>query len=126
MFTPIPYLFDLACILVGIISFPFYYFLRKKVVSHTLPNKNNVAERFPWLTSGLLRYGTLIGIFGGLGYLFVGIFSIERAGPNNIYHNSFAGFAFAGFVISIVLYSIQIVFFQTKIPKSYVIFLCFN
>ena len=122
LFTPIPYLFDSACILAGIISIPFYYFLRKKLVSHILPSESTVAERFPWVTNGLLRYGTLIGIFGGLGYLFVGIFSVERAGPNNIYHNSFAGLAFSGFVISIILYSINIVFFQVKIPKSYGIF----
>ncbi len=120
--TPIPHLFDSACILAGIISIPFYYFLRKKLMSHTFPSENAVSERFPWLTNGLLRYGTLIGIFGGLGYVCVGIFSVERAGPNNIYHNSFAGIAFSGFVISILLYSISIVFFQAKIPKSYGIF----
>ncbi len=122
MFTPIPYLFDSACVLAGAISIPFYFFLRKKVVSYILPSESSVADRFSWVTNGLLRYGTLIGIFGGLGYIFVGIFSVERAGPNNIYHNSFAGLAFSGFVISIILYSISIVFFQAKIPKSYGIF----
>ncbi len=57
-----------------------------------------------------------------MGYFFVGVLSNDRAGPNNIYHNSFAGVAFSGFVISIVFYSIYIIFFQTKITKSYGIF----
>ncbi len=111
--TPLPYLFDLACVLAGLISIPFYHLLRKKMERNKLSGKK---------TARLLKYGTLIGCIGGLGYLFVGIFSLERAGPNNIYHNAFAGFAFSGYVISIVLYSIHIIYFQIKITRIYGMF----
>lgn len=107
--TPLPHLFDVACMLAGIISIPYYFYLRKKVIS--------------WAQdSTLLKITMFIGFFGAMGYFFVGVFSLERSGPFYIAHEIFAGGAFVGFVASIILFSIYIIRFQDKIFKSFGIF----
>ena len=119
LLTPFPGLFDTACILAGLISIPYYFSLRKKVISQITSIKKSVTVKTPFIGSIILKLAVIIGVCGGIGYFFVGIFSLERAGPNNIYHGLSAGGAFLGFVISIILFSIYIIFFQNRIPKSF-------
>ncbi|MHA2048720.1 MAG: DUF998 domain-containing protein [Promethearchaeota archaeon] len=112
LFTPLPVVFDSACMMAGLVAIPYYVFFRKKVSSVRVSSKKNV----------LLKSGTSAGIVGGVGYFFVGVFSLERGGPDNVAHGLSSGIAFAGFVSAITLFSIQIVFFQSRIPKSFGMF----
>lgn len=109
LMTPLPHLFDIACMLAGIISIPYYFLLRKKVTSWTQD-------------SLLLKLTMFIGFIGAIGYFFVGVFSLERSGPFFITHEIFAGLAFVGFVASIILFSVYIIRFQDKLLKSFGIF----
>jgi len=115
--TPYPELFDTACIIAGLITIPYYISLRRKVSSEITGFEKNITIKTPYLASILLKVGVVIGVLGGVGYFFVGVFSLERAGPNNIFHGFCAGGAFLGFVISIVLFSLYFLFYQNKIPR---------
>jgi hypothetical protein len=111
-YTPLPLLFDSACMMAGLVAIPYYFILQKKISFYGITgNKNN-----------LLKSGTLTGIIGGIGYFFVGVFSLERAGPNNVAHGISSVIAFSGFVGAIAIFSIQIVFSQNIIPKFFGVF----
>ncbi len=122
LFTPFPGLFDTACIMAGVITIPYYFSLQKKIISQITSLEKSITIKTPYLGNILLKTGVIIGVCGGIGYIFVGVFSLERAGPNNIIHGLFAGGAFLGFVISIILFSLYIIFFQNRIPRSFGIF----
>ena len=109
LMTPLPNLFNSACMLAGIISIPYYFLLRKKVISWTQD-------------SLLLKVTMCIGFIGAIGYFFVGVFSLERSGPFHITHEIFAGIAFVGFVAAIILFSIYIIRFQDRFLKGFGIF----
>lgn len=122
IFTPLPSLFDTACILAGLITIPYCLSLRRKVCSQITSVKKSITIKAPYIGNILLKSAVIIGICGGIGYFFVGVFSLERAGPNNILHGLCAGGAFLGFVLSNILFSVYIIFFQNKIPKGFGIF----
>ncbi|KKM25546.1 hypothetical protein LCGC14_1593920 [marine sediment metagenome] len=63
-----------------------------------------------------------MGIIGAIGYIFVGVFNIDRGGPNGIYHYLFAVVLFGGFIISISTFSLYILIYKIKFPKIYAIF----
>lgn len=121
-FTPIPSLFDTACILAGLITIPYRLSFRNKVRSQITSVKKSITIKSPFIGNIILKSAVIIGICGGVGYFFVGIFSLERAGPNNIFHGLCAGGAFLGFVLSIILFSVYIILFQNKIPKGFGVF----
>ncbi|KKL68240.1 hypothetical protein LCGC14_2126950, partial [marine sediment metagenome] len=93
-FTPSPILFDIACIIAGLITIPYSFFcdeMRKSPKKHL---------------EVISRSGLYFGILGGIGYMGVGIFSLERGGPNGIFHGISAIVAFSGFVFSILFFSL--------------------
>ncbi|KKL20220.1 hypothetical protein LCGC14_2457630, partial [marine sediment metagenome] len=93
-FTPSPFLFDIACIIAGLITIPYSFFcdeMRKTPKKHL---------------EVISRSGLYFGILGGIGYMGVGIFSLERGGPNGIFHGISAIVAFSGFVFSILFFSL--------------------
>lgn len=53
-------------------------------------------------------FGFNSGLIGAIGYIFLGIFSLDRAGPGEIYHGLAMGFSFGGFIFSIFFYSLNI------------------
>ncbi len=63
-----------------------------------------------------------MGIIGAIGYIFVGVFNIDRGGPNGIYHYLFAVVLFGGFIISISTFSIYLLIQEIKFPRIYLIF----
>ncbi|MHA2088380.1 MAG: hypothetical protein ACW972_08895 [Promethearchaeota archaeon] len=63
--------------------------------------------------------GLICGIIGGIGYAFVGIFSLERSGPNGAIHMISAVTAFTGFVLSILFFSIPFLFHQKIVYKMF-------
>jgi hypothetical protein len=101
--TPIPFLFDTACGIAGAITLPFSFYIYR-----VIGKKDNQRDRISSFV------GLMCGIFGGLGYMGVGIFSLDRSGPNGIVHNMSAIIAFTGFVFSILFFSIP-VFFHTNV-----------
>ncbi|MBY8986300.1 MAG: DUF998 domain-containing protein, partial [Candidatus Lokiarchaeota archaeon] len=95
LLTPVPFLFDTACGVAGAITIPFSFY-----ISRVIGKKDITRDR---ITSQL---GLLCGIIGGLGYMGVGIFSLDRSGPEDIIHNISAVIAFTGFVFCIFFFSI--------------------
>ncbi|MFX1568869.1 MAG: hypothetical protein ACFFCV_10950 [Promethearchaeota archaeon] len=118
LFTPLPALFDTACILAGLMTIPYCLSLRNKVVSEVTSYKKSIVIKHLSIGYILVKLAVIFGVCGGIAYIFVGIFSLERAGPNNVLHGICAGGAFLGFVLSIVLFSLYIISFQNKIPKT--------
>ena len=55
------------------------------------------------------KVGLVSGVVGNLGLVFVGFFSLDRGGPDQIYHGISAFFAFSGIVVSIFFFSLNIV-----------------
>ncbi|MFX1410426.1 MAG: hypothetical protein ACFFA6_08735 [Promethearchaeota archaeon] len=116
-FTPFPYLFNAACVLGGFTTI----FLNFLLFKHTLPFNSTTLRKFR-ISYEISRSGLIFGIVGNAGYILVGIFSLDRAGPKTLIHGSFAGIAFSGFILSIFSFSLCIVFYQKKIPRIYGIF----
>ena len=109
-FTPVPFLFDISCIIAGIATIPYSFFcddMRKSNKKHL-----NIIS----------RSGLCFGISGGIGYICVGVFSLERAGPNGILHGLSAVIAFSGFVFSILFFSLHA--FVHGNPKIKVLGIC--
>jgi hypothetical protein len=97
---PFPYINDLICVFGGIISLPTNYFVRKKLRIQYKDSKHSIF---------FLEIGAVSGVVGNLSYIFLGIFSLDRAGPGKIYHGIFAFISFGGYVISIFFFSLNIV-----------------
>ena len=105
-------LFDCACIIAGIITIPNNFYYARFAHSNSSPRRDK-------LSRSLLSCGLTIGVIGGLSYFFVGVFSLERAGPNGVFHNSFAGSAFFGFVFSIFLFNLQYLLCKVDVSKTF-------
>ncbi|MBY9003854.1 MAG: hypothetical protein KGD73_07770 [Candidatus Lokiarchaeota archaeon] len=99
--VPFPFLNDGVTIFCGMIMFfsHFYYVHQLKIQYHI--------SRYSIV---FMTLGFLSGIIGALGYFFLGIFSLDRAGPSDLYHGISMGFSFSGFLISIACYSLIFVF----------------
>jgi hypothetical protein len=94
---PFPFLNDGITIFCGIIMFfNHFYYVHKLKIQYHLSKSSKI----------FMRLGFLCGIIGAVGYLFLGIFNLDRAGPNILYHAISMGFAFTGFLVSIAFYSL--------------------
>jgi hypothetical protein len=98
---PFPLLYDIISIFGGVITIFSNFYIIKKYSSNL-----SFISRF------FLRIGFLSGIIGAIGYVFLGIFSLDRAGPGELYHSLAMGFSFAGYLTSIFFYSLH--FFLTR------------
>ena len=107
--TPFPFIFDIACIIAGIITIPYNLFLHHR-------SKISSSKRVVHITS---YCGVIWGIIGGLGYLFLGVFSSDRGGPNGMLHGLCAFLSFLGFVLSIFFFSVQFVYRKGGISKIF-------
>jgi len=112
--TPVPFLFDCACVIAGIITIPYNFFIRKSVIY--TPAGSSLKAKVLHSTSLI---GIICGIIGGFGYICVGVFSLERSGPDGAYHGLFAAFAFFGFVCSILCFSLHAVLNHAHIAKGF-------
>ena len=81
-------------------SLPFNYFVRKKL---------RVAYKSSKHSTLFVECGFALGIIGNIGYIFLGVFSLDRAGPGQLFHGLTALFSFAGYAISIFFYGLNIV-----------------
>ena len=112
LFTPVPILFDCACIIAGLITIPYNFFIRKSVIYK--PAGSSLKAKILHSTSFI---GITCGIIGGFGYILVGVFSIERSGPDGALHGLCAALAFFGFVCSILCFSLHAVLKHAHIAK---------
>lgn len=99
-FIPFPYFHNLICVFGGIVSLPFNYFVRKKLRIVYKSSKHSIL---------FVECGFALGIVGNIGYIFLGVFSLDRAGPGELFHGLTALFSFGGYAISIFFYSLNIV-----------------
>ncbi|MFW9950175.1 MAG: hypothetical protein ACFFKA_08625 [Candidatus Thorarchaeota archaeon] len=111
LFTPTPYVFDLAAILAGISTIIFFILLIKKILFKGQEQSKSVC--------GLFSVSSIIGIIGSTGSILVGIFSSERSGPNGIFHNSSAIMTFVGLSSSLFFLSVCIIVFRIGISKKF-------
>ena len=97
---PFPYFNDLICVFGGLISLPTNYFVRKKLRVQYKSSKYSIL---------FLELGIVSGVVGNVSYIFLGVFSLDREGPGQIYHGIIAFISFGGFIISIFFFSLNIV-----------------
>jgi hypothetical membrane protein len=97
---PFSWLHDVFCVFAGSISVPVTVSFSKKLKVRYKDSKHSLL---------FTKIGLVSGVFGNLGLVFVGIFSLDRAGPGHSYHGISAFFAFAGIVVSIFFFSFNIV-----------------
>lgn len=98
--TPFPYMHDIICMFGGAVSLPVNFFVRKKL---RIVYKSS---RFSLL---FVELGVALGIIGNIGYMFLGVFSLDRAGPGGVYHGIIAFISFGGYILSIFFFSLNIV-----------------
>lgn len=119
--TPAPFLYDIACIIAGVMTIPLTYYMEKLLAP--LPKRNELGNHhYSRLRFRLSSFAFLFSIIGNFGYIGVGIFSADRdydflsvlgQGPHGIMsYLAFGGFTFGAFFIGWI-----IVLYNTKIPK---------
>ena len=111
--TGFPFLYDIACAVAGVFTIPFTFYLEKVLAPEDSSSRMRIR---------LASFGWLIGLIGSIGYVFVGIFSEDRAievaalGTN--LHGLFSGVAFGGFTLSAIFFGLIIVCYDTDVPKA--------
>jgi hypothetical protein len=106
-YTPAPYLYDIACIMAGILSIPFVFYMEDFLtpdVKNTTRMRIRIAEA-----------AFIFGLMGAISYIGVGIFSEDR----NFFglHGLTSELAFGGFTFNAFFTGWFILFYKTKIPK---------
>jgi hypothetical protein len=97
---PFPYFHDLICVFGGLITIPTNFFVRKKLRIRYKDSRHSVL---------FLEIGVLCGLVGNVSYILLGVFSLDRAGPGQIYHGIIAFLSFGGYIVSIFFFSLNIV-----------------
>lgn len=130
--TPFPYLYDLACIVAGILCIPVTFYLEKILAPIPETEEELRRMRAPRVNYRLASFGLFFGLIGNIGYIFVGIFSEDRAFPFSIagfdadLHGLFSYITFAGFCISALFFGLLIAFSHSIIPKPIGIYAIFG
>ncbi|TFF93755.1 MAG: hypothetical protein EU544_05415 [Promethearchaeota archaeon] len=118
-FTPAPYLYDIACILAGILTIPFTFYMEKLFAP--LPNEPWSDNKYSRLRYRISSYALLASIIGNLGYIGVGIFSEDRS-PELFgligAHGFMSSLAFGGFTFGAFFTGWLIVIYDVKVPKT--------
>ena len=99
-FIPFPYIHNLICVFGGVVSLPVNFFVRKKLRIVYKSSKHSVLFG---------ELGVALGIIGNIGYIFLGVFSLDRGGPGGIYHGIITFISFGGYILSIFFFSLNIV-----------------
>jgi len=99
-FIPFPYIHKLICVLGGVVSLPINFFARKKL---------RITYKSSRYSALFLEFGVALGVIGNVGYVLLGVFSLDRAGPGDIYHTIISFISFGGYIFSIFFFSLNIV-----------------
>jgi len=78
VFIPFPYIHNLICIFGGMVSLPVNFFVRKKL---QVTYKSSKYSKHSALFAEL---GVALGVIGNIGYVLLGVFSLDRAGPGGL------------------------------------------
>jgi hypothetical protein len=115
--TPVPILYDFACVIAGTLTIPLTFYLENLFAP--LPNKDLKNQHFSRLRFRLSSNAFFFSLVGNLAYIGVGIWSEDRnyelldfAG----FHDVFSFFAFAGFSFGAFFIGWIILLYDTKIP----------
>ena len=101
IFIPFPYVHNLICVFGGVVSLPINFFVKKKLL---ITYKSSKYSKL------FLECGVALGVIGNVGYVLLGVFSLDRAGPGDIYHSIISVISFGGYIFSIFFISLNIVF----------------
>lgn len=123
-YTPVPIIFDIACIFAGIMTIPLTFYIENLFAP--LPKRKNLREQhFSRLRFRLGSSAFFFSLMGNLGYIFVGVFSEDRNYPLldfASYHDIFSFFSFTGFALGAFFIGWIIVLYDTKISKLFGIY----
>ncbi|MHA1491719.1 MAG: DUF998 domain-containing protein [Promethearchaeota archaeon] len=111
--TPAPFLYDLACIIAGVLTIPFTFYMEKLLAP--IPKKKKDLGKISRLRLRLGSYAFLFSIIGNIGYIGVGIFSEDRNYLN--LHSYTSALAFGGFTLGAFFMGALIILYDIKIPK---------
>lgn len=103
LITPFPILFDIKAYLGSILLILTVLSVRKKIRG-SLYLMDNLFRKEA-IRKKIINSGLAFGIIGAIGYIFVAVFNMDRAGPNGLYHYVFAVVMFGSLIISISIYS---------------------
>ncbi|MFW9873824.1 MAG: DUF998 domain-containing protein [Candidatus Thorarchaeota archaeon] len=107
LMTPIPILFDIACIIGGITTtFLYCYLSRRLKTSSPRLIKNKYY---------LSKFALLSGVAGSIGIIFVGVFSLDRS--FGIGHSLFSTIAFGGYILALFIFGTVISHYASEIPR---------
>lgn len=97
---PYPYFHNLTCVFGGLVTIPTNYYIRKKLCIQYKKSRYSII---------FLKIGVVFGIVGSISYIFLGVFSIDRAGPEQLFHGLATFLSFGGYIASIFFFSINII-----------------
>jgi hypothetical protein len=100
IFIPFPYIHNLICVFGGVVSLPINFYVKKKL---------RITYKSSRYSALFLEFGVALGVIGNIGYVFLGVFSLDRAGPGGIYHGIISFISFGGYIFSIFFISLNII-----------------
>ncbi|MEJ2293734.1 MAG: DUF998 domain-containing protein [Candidatus Lokiarchaeota archaeon] len=111
--TPAPYLYDIACIMAGVLTIPFTFYMENLLAP--LPKRERPQIHYSRMRFRLVSSAFLFSLIGSIGYIGVGIFSEDRDYYN--LHSITSSLAFGGFILGAFFMGWTIVLYDTKISK---------
>jgi len=107
MMTPVPIMFDIACMIGGSTTTFLYCYLSRRIKSSCqILIKNKLI---------LYKFALLSGVTGSIGIIFVGVFSLDRS--FGIGHSLFSIIAFGGYVVALFIFGTLLFQYASEIPR---------
>jgi hypothetical protein len=104
--SPVPFIFDFACVWGGPITILMYCYLSRRI------EIRSQASNFVHV---LLKIAVITGIIGSIGYMLVGILSLDRA--SGIGHTIASVIAFGGFIVGLSSFGFIIFKYSSRMPR---------
>jgi hypothetical protein len=110
-YSPLPYLYDLGCIISGSLTIPITFYIKKTTFHDRNVQKFNLSNRESFKILG--HAGFISGLVGDVSFIGVGIFSLQR----NVFgiHYLFAYLLFFGYILTALFVGLIILLYQTKL-----------
>ena len=116
--TPVPIVYDIACVMGGTLTIPLAFYTEK--VFAPLPKKDGKYHQISRLRFRLSSYAFLFSMIGSLALIGNAIFSEDRNAPLMdfaSYHDVVSFLAFGGFSLGAFFLGWLVLLYHTKIPK---------
>jgi len=110
-YSPCPYLYDIACVIAGSLTIPITFYIQKTTLHKRNAHHITPTQRKKFVS--LTRLGFISGLLGDIGFIGVGIFSLQR----NFFgiHYVFAYLLFGGYTFTALIVGILILLYQTQL-----------